>query len=90
MAPRTDTETPDRAAPAASVLAGETRIQIPLKEAARLLAISEWLAYKLIRAGALPANRLGNNLYIPTVALRRYEQTIAQPQPDTTQGGEVA
>ncbi len=35
------------AAPARSVLDGETRVQIPLEEAAGMLDISRWLAYKL-------------------------------------------
>ena len=73
------------AAPARSVLDGETRVQIPLEEAARLLDISRWLAYKLARSGALPTNRVGRNLYVPVAVLRRFEQGL--PLAD---GGEVA
>ncbi len=73
------------AAPARSVLDGETRVQIPLEEAARLLDISRWLAYKLARSGALPTNRVGRNLYVPVAVLRRFEQGL--PLAD---GGDVA
>jgi Helix-turn-helix domain len=72
------------AAPARSVLDGETRVQIPLEEAARLLDISRWLAYKLARSGGLPTNRVGRNLYVPVAVLRRFEQGLPLA------GGEVA
>src|SRR6266508_3153968 len=58
------------AAPARSVLDGETRVQIPLEEAAGMLDISRWLAYKLARSGELPTNRVGRNLYVPVAVLR--------------------
>ena len=69
--------------PPASVLDGEARVQVPIAEAAELLGISKWLAYKLAHAGELPTNRVGRNLYVPTAALRRYEQ-------GTPAGGAVA
>ncbi len=72
------------AAPARSVLDGETRVQIPIEEAARLLDISRWLAYKLARSGGLPTNRVGRNLYVPVAVLRRFEQGLPLA------GGEVA
>jgi excisionase family DNA binding protein len=70
--------TPDfpTASPARSVLDGETRVQIPIEEAARLLDISRWLAYKLARSGGLPTNRVGRNLYVPVAVLRRFEQGL--------------
>jgi hypothetical protein len=73
------------AAPAWSVLDGETRVQIPLEEAARLLDISRWLAYKLARSGGLPTNRVGRNLYVPVAVLRRFEQGLP-----LAEGGDVA
>jgi excisionase family DNA binding protein len=73
------------AAPPRSVLDGETRVQIPLEEAARLLDISRWLAYKLARSGELPTNRVGRNLYVPVAVLRRFEQGLP-----LAGGGEVA
>jgi excisionase family DNA binding protein len=73
------------AAPPRSVLDGETRLQIPLEEAARLLDISRWLAYKLARSGELPTNRVGRNLYVPVAVLRRFEQGLP-----LAGGGEVA
>jgi hypothetical protein len=73
------------AAPPRSVLDGETRVQLPLEEAARLLDISRWLAYKLARSGQLPTNRVGRNLYVPVAVLRRFEQGLPLGG-----GGEVA
>jgi excisionase family DNA binding protein len=64
------------ATPGRSVLDGETRLQLPLEEAARLLDISRWLAYKLARSGELPTNRVGRNLYVPVAVLRRLEQGL--------------
>jgi Helix-turn-helix domain len=72
-------------APAPSVLDGETRVQIPLEEAAGMLDISRWLAYKLARSGELPTNRVGRNLYVPVAVLRRFEQGLS-----LTDGGEGA
>ena len=82
MAPVSDSPT---AAPTRSVLDGETRVQIPIEEAARLLDISRWLAYKLARSGALPTNRVGRNLYVPVAVLRRFEQGLP-----LAEGGDVA
>ena len=81
MAPLPDSPT---TSPARSVLDGETRVQLPLEEAARLLDISRWLAYKLARSGELPTNRVGRNLYVPVAVLRRFEQGLP------LDGGEVA
>jgi excisionase family DNA binding protein len=67
-------DSPATASAARSVLDGETRLQLPLEEAARLLDISKWLAYKLARSGELPTNRVGRNLYVPVAVLRRFEQ----------------
>ncbi len=72
------------ARPSSSVLDGETRVQIPIEEAARLLDISKWLAYKLARSGDLPTNRVGRNLYVPVAVLRRFEQGLPLA------GGDVA
>jgi excisionase family DNA binding protein len=67
----------DQPAPTAiSVLDGERRVQVPLEEAARLLGISKWLAYRLAHTGELPTNRIGRNLYVPTAVLRRAEQGL--------------
>jgi excisionase family DNA binding protein len=68
--------------PPTSVLAGDRRVQVPIAEAAIRLGISKWLAYKLAKTGELATNRVGRKLYVPTAALRRYEQ--GPP------GGEVA
>jgi hypothetical protein len=73
------------ASPARSVLDGETRVQIPLEEAAGMLDISRWLAYKLARSGGLPTNRVGRNLYVPVAVLRRFEQGLP-----LSAGGDVA
>jgi excisionase family DNA binding protein len=75
----------DSPTPAGSVLDGERRVQLPLDEAALLLGISKWLAYKLAHAGELPTNRIGRNLYVPLSVLRRAER--GQP---LTDGGAVA
>ncbi len=83
MAARSDSPT---AALAPSALDGETRVQIPIQEAAALLGISVWLAYRLAKSEGsdrLPTNRMGRNLYVPTEALRRYAQGHAP-------GGEAA
>ena len=72
-------------APGRSVLDGETRVQIPLEEAAGMLDISRWLAYKLARSGGLPTNRVGRNLYVPVAVLRRFEQGLP-----LAAGGDVA
>jgi len=69
-------DSPTTTSPARSVLDGEPRLQLPLEEAARLLDISRWLAYKLARSGALPTNRVGRNLYVPVAVLRRLEQGL--------------
>jgi Helix-turn-helix domain len=73
------------AAPARSVLDSETRVQIPIEEAAGMLDISRWLAYKLARSGELPTNRAGRRLYVPVAVLRRFEQGLP-----LAGGGEVA
>jgi excisionase family DNA binding protein len=80
-APPVDQPTPA----AASVLDGERRVQLPLEEAARLLGISKWLAYRLVHAGELPTNRVGRNLYVPVAVLRRAERGLP-----LTEGGVVA
>jgi excisionase family DNA binding protein len=77
-------DSPAAVSPARSVLDGEPRLQLPLEEAARLLDISRWLAYKLARSGELPTNRVGRNLYVPVAVLRRVEQGLP------LDGGEVA
>jgi excisionase family DNA binding protein len=71
-----------------SVLDGERRVQVPLDEAARLLGISKWTAYKLAKTGELPTNRVGRNLYVPVPVLRRAEQGLALA--DGAQGGGAA
>ena len=68
-----------------SVLDGERRVQLPLDEAARLLGISKWLAYRLAHAGELPTNRIGRNLYVPVAVLRRAEHGLP-----LAEGGAVA
>jgi excisionase family DNA binding protein len=70
---------------AVSVLDGERRVQLPLEEAARLLGISKWLAYRLAHVGELPTNRIGRNLYVPVAVLRRAEQGLP-----LAEGGAVA
>ncbi len=70
---------PPTSAPARSVLDDETRVQIPILEAAAILGVSKWLAYKLAKSKGpdrLPTNRMGRNLYVPTEALRRYAQGL--------------
>jgi excisionase family DNA binding protein len=83
----TPTPTTAAASPVA-VLAAETRVQIPIKEAAALLDISEWLAYKLARSGKLPTRRLGRNLYVPIEALRRFAQDD-DPRQAEAEGGDL-
>jgi hypothetical protein len=73
------------APPAASVLDGERRVQVPLDEAAGLLGISKWLAYKLAKSSELPTNRVGRNLYVPVAVLRRAEQGLP-----LVEGGDAA
>jgi excisionase family DNA binding protein len=76
----------DQPTPAAtSVLDGERRVQLPLEEAARLLGISKWLAYRLAHAGELPTNRIGRNLYVPVSVLRRAKRGLP-----LAEGGVVA
>jgi hypothetical protein len=75
---------PDPAAtPTASVLDGDTRVLIPIGEAADRMSVSVWMAYKLARSGELPTVRLGHCLYVPAAVLRRIEQGLPL-------GGEVA
>jgi excisionase family DNA binding protein len=79
------TPSPAMAAPA-SVLDGDTRVLIPLPEAAERMGISLWQAYKLARSGRLPTTRPGRrDLYVPAAVLRRIEQQGLPPE-----GGEVA
>jgi excisionase family DNA binding protein len=79
------TPSPAMAAPT-SVLAGDTRVLIPLPEAAARMGISLWQAYKLARSGRLPTTRPGRrDLYVPAAVLRRIEQEGLPPE-----GGEVA
>ena len=76
---------PSPAAPV-SVLDGDPRILIPLREVAERLGISRWQAYKLARSGRLPTTRLGaRDLHVPAAVLRRIEQHGLPPE-----GGEVA
>jgi len=66
-----------------SVLDGDPRILIPLPEAAELLGISRWQAYKLARSGRLPTTRLGaRDLHVPAAVLRRIEQEGLPPTPE--------
>jgi excisionase family DNA binding protein len=75
-------------ASAGSVLDGDPRILIPLREASERLGISRWQAYKLARSGRLPTTRLGaRDLYVPAAVLRRIEQVGLPPAPEV---GEVA
>ena len=71
-----------------SVLDGERRVQVPLDEAARLLGISRWMAYKTAASGELPTTRIGRKLYVPVAVLRRAEQ--GQPLTDHPEGGGAA
>jgi excisionase family DNA binding protein len=71
-----------------SVLDGERRVQVPLDEAARLLGVSKWTAYKLAHSGELPTTRIGRKLYVPVAVLRRAEQ--GQPLAEHPEGGGVA
>ena len=81
--------TPPNPSPcSASVLEGERRVQVPLDEAAALLGISRWLAYKTAASGELPTTRIGRKLYAPTAVLRRAEQGL--PLADAAEGGEPA
>ena len=66
------------AQPAPATLAGERRLQVPLREAAELLGISYWLAYKLAKQGELVTNRVGRNLYVPIEVLRAYARGFSQ------------
>ncbi len=69
---------PEGAESSGSVLTGDKRVHVPIAEAAALLGISRWLAYKLARSGELPTNRVGHNLYVPIQVLRRFEHGPAQ------------
>ena len=68
-----------------SVLDGERRVQVPLDEAARLLGVSKWTAYKLAHSGELPTTRIGRKPYVPIAVLRRAEQ--GQPLTHPAGGG---
>jgi hypothetical protein len=70
--------------PTTSVLDGDTRVLIPIGEAADRMSVSVWMAYKLARSGELPTVRLGHCLYVPAAVLRRIEQGLPP------KGGEVA
>ena len=82
---------PSPTAPASgSVLDGDPRILIPLPEAAELLGISRWQAYKLARSGRLPTTRLGaRDLYVPAAVLRRIEHEGLPPAAES-EGSVVA
>lgn len=45
------------------------RITYSVAEAAEVLGISQWLAYRLIKSGELPVVRLGRRVVVPKVAL---------------------
>ena len=78
--------------PPASVLEGERRVQVPLDEAAYLLGISRWMAYKTAASGELPTTRIGRKLYVPVAVLRRAEQglPLIAGDDDGAEGGDAA
>jgi excisionase family DNA binding protein len=80
----TPTPPPAASAGVVSVLDGERRVQLPLREAAERMGISYWLALKLAHSGELPTHRQGSKLYVPTAVLLRIEQGLP------FQGGGVA
>ena len=67
-----------------SVFDGDTRVQLPIAEAADRMDISLWQAYQLAKSGRLPTSRIGHRLYVPAAVMRRIER---QGLPA---GGEVA
>jgi hypothetical protein len=67
-----------------SVFDGDTRVQIPIAEAADRMDISLWQAYQLAKSGRLPTSRIGHRLYVPAAVMRRIERE------GLPAGGEVA
>ena len=57
-----------------SVFDGDTRVQIPIAEAADRMDISLWQAYQLAKSGRLPTSRIGHRLYVPAAVMRRIER----------------
>ena len=54
----------------------EPRLAYPINEAARLLAVSRWSVYQLIRNGELQPVRIGSRQRIPAEELQR----LVRPQ----------
>jgi hypothetical protein len=67
-----------------SVFDGDTRVQIPISEAADRMDISLWQAYQLAKSGRLATSRIGHRLYVPAAVMRRIERE------GLPTGGEVA
>ena len=54
------------------VTANNEKMVMTVEEAGRLVGVSRPTAYKLVKAGQLPAMRLGRRLIVPKAALERW------------------
>lgn len=53
------------------------RLTYSVPEAARMLGISTWLAYRLVASGELPSLRLGRRVVIPRKGLEEHVRGVA-------------
>lgn len=59
---------------------GDTRLALPVREAARRLSISESGAWNLIRRGELRATRIGGRTLLAVRELERYVALCTAPR----------
>ena len=57
----------------------DTRLAIPVAEAARRLSVGQRSIYRAIQAGTLPHLKFGRRLVIPLEALRAYAAAAYEP-----------
>ncbi len=60
----------------------ERKLTFTVSEVAVLLGISRGLAYQMVRAGTIPAIRLGRRLLVPRRALRRLLEDLDSVDPE--------
>ncbi len=60
----------------------ERKLTHTVSEVAVLLGISRGLAYQMVRAGTIPAIRLGKRLLVPRRALKRLLEDLDSVDPE--------
>ena len=60
----------------------EERLTLTIAETARLLGIGRQLAYDRVKAGEIPALKIGRRLLVPRIALEKMLQGPKTPNSD--------